>query len=457
MFGVATPVWRTIVNPEERILYAMASGDEAEKTLGVVREILKTSETLAHFFPNRVLDPKNKNHKDQVNYIKLNRSGKYREGSIEARGTDSRMTGGHFTWQILDDLIDEKMKDSVVQQQAAINFMKLNDAKFVTPGKDIELIVGTRWPGLFYDWLLDESGLIDDYEVLLIGCRVDDRYRQFLADLGLETTLEDGDPVWPEHFDNKTLNKIQRKSPYDFDHQWLNKKTSEQNRRFRREDFMNYNHGGDGNSVIYYRGDSAITVPYHRLYRTLTIDPATGEGANTDESAITVCGFDKKSGNIFILEAWDGKVLPFDLINKTIELAKKWEPYAICPEDVAFQKVLKHFLKQEMAQQQVSFRIRPIKVGSIGKGARILDALQPFVENHQLYVLRSQKKLVDEAVGLQVVGGKVVGKSPNLIDSVSMHREFWKGREVWEPEPEDDIPTVRRHKITPAYGLECTT
>ena len=393
--------------------------------------------------------------------IRVKRRGIYREGTIEARGIDSKVIGGHFTHQIFDDLIDDTMIDSEVTQDVAINRLKRSDPLFVEPDKNIEIVVGTRWPGMFYQWLIEDSGITDEYWSMLIGCYKDARYFEFLRMIDKTEDINDDAkaPIWPEHFTRETLEKVERKSPYDFIHQWLNSAVEEGGRRFNKEDFNHFwfDHDKDTNvenccapmpSVGTYK------VPVNRLYRTITIDPATGEHGKTDQSAITVCGFDRKTGMIFLLDAVQGRWLPDELIDRIIGQIRRWKPHIVAPEDVSFQKTLKHFMKQEMTRQRVSARIQPVKPGKTGKGRRILDALQPFIAGGQLYVQREHDRtVVDELCSLQVVGGKVVGRSPNLADSLSYHSEFWRGIELRqigfdEESNEDEIKTVAG-EVTP--------
>lgn len=457
-FGISYIVNLILNDPEVRILYRMASGTEAQKTLNSVINIMQNSEALKHFFPNSVLDPSDSKVICRADFLRVKRNGIYREGTVEARGIDSKVTGGHFTHHINDDLIDETAAESEQQQTVAMNRLKRSDSLFVNPAEDIELNVGTRWPGIYYRWLLEDSGIVDEYESVILGCYVDDRLHSLMKRAGVKDDYEDGQPIWPEHFSLEALEAIKRKSPYDFTHQWLNLEADEGARRFNREDFKYYTYR-DGKCVIKMDGKE-YAVPVSSLYITMTIDPATGENQRTDQSAITVCGFDRSTGLIFVLEAWQSQCLPIDLINQIIDMAQKWKPHVVSPEDVSFQKTLKHFLKQEMIARGVHFRIRPVKPGAKSKGARILDALQPFVANQQLYVLRSHaSSLVSEAVSLQVVKGKVMGRSPNIIDSLAYHAEYWRGIEAQTEAEKRDQEEVRKWipNSGPVYGLEVMT
>ena len=162
---------------------------------------------------------------------------------------------------------------------------------------------------------------------------------------------------------------------------------------------------------------------------------------------------------MFVLDVWQGRVLPDVLIQKIIEMAGRWKPNRVAPEDVSYQMTLKHFLRKEMIQQGVMFNINPVKPGRVGKGRRIMDALQPFVANNQVHVLKQHdRSLVSELVAMQVVGGKVVGRSPNLADSLAYHAEMWRGQELLHAtEEEDDKISKWCPESGPAYGLECLT
>lgn len=460
MFGVALMVWRAIVNPEDRLLYVMASCTESEKTLLVARDVLAYSENVEHYFPLRTLDFGNPMHTGTKEKVKLARTGNYREATLEARGIDSRKTGGHFTWHVFDDLIDETMVKSVALQNDVISFIKNSDALFFEQDRDVEIIIGTMWAGPFYKWLLNDSGIADDYEKAIIGCFVDKRYEDFLADIGKKTTLQIGDPVWPEHFSKETLNQIARKAgPADFSRQWLNIALTDEDVRFHEEDFQFYSIAADRESIIIDEDGVTRNIPYSRLYRSMTIDPATGEGNNTDESAITITGYDRVTGKIFVLDAWDRKSLPHALIDQILRMAEQWKPHVIAPEDVSFQKTLKHFLMEEMNRRGLYFPIRPVKPGSKSKGVRIIDSLQPFIANRQMYLGRSRqhRRIIDEAVELQVVDGKVVGRSPNLLDSLAYHEQFWRGQLVEKENKERRENRGFRSQHQPSYGLMCVT
>jgi len=63
----------------------------------------------------------------------------------------------------------------------------------------------------------------------------------------------------------------------------------------------------------------------------------------------------------------------------------------------------------------------------------------------------------DQSATLEVVGGKGVGKSPNLADSLAYHVEYWRGkaRPIEQEDYEYFDPFIG--DIGPDYGLQCVT
>ena len=194
------------------------------------------------------------------------------------------------------------------------------------------------------------------------------------------------------------------------------------------------------------------------MHRTLVCDPGTGELKKTDDSAISVCGYDRDSGLIFVLDEWAGKVKPDALIEQICYRAQLWRPHVSGIEDGSFQTVLKHSLMRAFAEKGVGSTVKPIKHQNRAKLTRI-EGLQPYTANKQICVMDSQKRLVDELCRLQIVRGKLVGKSPNRADALAYHADFWRHAGKVEIEEEDELGTWDAHKEynKRSYGLECTT
>ena len=172
-FLKTTRIISTVVNwvlndPECRTLLRMSSAELSEDTCRSVTEILTTSQGMEHFFPERMFKQSDAGVIMRNDELRVPRNGIYRESTLEARGIDSKITGGHFKRQVFDDLVDEVAIDSERLQSVAISRLQRSSPLYVDPSDDIGLIAGTRWPGEYYRWLLDDSGMAERYWTVLL-------------------------------------------------------------------------------------------------------------------------------------------------------------------------------------------------------------------------------------------------------------------------------------------------
>jgi hypothetical protein len=101
-----------------------------------------------------------------------------------------------------------------------------------------------------------------------------------------------------------------------------------------------------------------------------------------------------------------------------------------------------------------------VKLGNRSKPDRA-NAIQPFVVNGQFFFLKNQREMIDALLHFQVIGGKVVGGSPNLVDALGMQADRFRVSGVHErPEgedgdnwDEDEDAYTRPAVVHRAYGL----
>ncbi len=458
-------IWQWINNPELRFLLVHASGKMSAKLIPVLQRIVE-GEAFSHFFPDLV--PNKKDVTWNADEMTICRQGNFKEASIEARGITSTVTGGHYDILLFDDVVDENIARSPVEILRVIDFYENSPSLFDNDKTERLLVAGTFWEGGFYEKLIG-SGL---FSQCVFGAESDERFREFMVRTGNPELagLPDGSPVWPDHFPKDRLERLKRKmGPVKYARQMLNRPITDAEVRFKREDFRYYNWGGDQDAAIVearkdafgMETESAFVCKFKDLQIYMTVDPATGENLKTDESAIVVAGYHPLTGRVFVLESWASRVLPDVLIDKIIALGDKWKQHGLLKigiEEVGFQVTLKRFLQNEMSRRGKYFSIKPIKLGNRGKAERAIDGLQPFVANHQVYFLRNQSELLRELAGLQIVQGRVVGKSPNLVDALGFHREFWRihlDRDSEEiPEGDEAAP---RAVFSGGYSTSCET
>ncbi len=460
-------VWGWINNPERRILLIHASGEEAAKLVPVIQTIIM-SDAVAHFFPSLVPNIRDVTWKTDA--IEIPRKGNYREASLEARGVKSSITGGHFSWHFFDDIIDENISRSPLEVQRAIDFDKGSSNLFAGWEDQLRITTGTFWPGGFYEQLI-ESGI---HETLILGAEMDDRMREFLKKTAqfvklspkwqekrdAMLALPDGAPVWPEQFPEERLAREKiKEGPVGYARQILNLPLTDDEQRFRPEYFTNqyYNWGEDGESGILPSGEKLL---FRKGILRATVDPG-GDNPGADPSAVVVFAWYPEKAIGLVLQAWQGRLQPDRLIEKVFSIHERWEPLGLKwwgIEQAALQGWLRRFTLNEQGRRGIHFSIKPIPTGNKSKAERAIIGLQPFIANGQIFFLRNQRELVDELLSFRVVGDRLVGKSPNLVDALAMQATFLQSsvRRRDSEDPDRDIPEegweapVSRHS---PYGL----
>ncbi|KKN53493.1 hypothetical protein LCGC14_0601900 [marine sediment metagenome] len=127
-------------DPELAILIAMNSGTNAAKVLSEIKAILRNNVAFTHLYGNWLYRcPR----EQQYSLIINRRQRPQKSGSIDVIGKDSSVTSQHYDLIILDDIVDEKDRDSVAERDKTKRFM--NDViDLLNPGGRIRLR-GTFW------------------------------------------------------------------------------------------------------------------------------------------------------------------------------------------------------------------------------------------------------------------------------------------------------------------------
>ena len=433
LMGIWIREW--IRNPEIRNLLLHASSTMSEKVLPVVQTIIMRGDGFAHYYPELVPDTREVSWSNKE--MTIRRRGNYAQASLEARGLTSTTTGGHFDRVFLDDLIDENIANSLADQKRAIISYEASDDLLDSPENELTFVSGTLWQGPFYPRLLKSKA----FRTLHFGAEWDDRFEGFLREMGEDVDAVrpapeefakakriglGGPGIWPALWSTERLARMKKRKGFvSYCRQKLNKEVTDEEQRFKEEDFKDqwYNFAPDGRGVIVHDR----MIPWTELFIVATVDPATGENDATDEAAIIVAGSHELSGTIVVLSVWHGRALPAALSDRIFDTWEKWKSRGmkwIGVESQGYQATYQRWLKRDMVSRRQFFALKPI-LAPESKAARIIDGLQPFVANHQIFYLRSHRDLIQEAIDFRVVGGKVMGKSPAMLDALAMQVKGW--------------------------------
>ena len=422
-----------------RILIAGNTHTNSKKKLQGIRGMYDVHELFKSLFPDILPKKGRDGSKWSDESACINRKSSFDESTFEIGSMKTKLTGRHYnviceddtTAPDADDMSEDMTRPSTETIDKAIGFHQASMPLFVPKGFRLSIVVSTRW------------AMID-----LISKIQDENYNIF--DVPAEV---DGEPVFTFAYDKETLSIIKdRVGDYMYSCLYLNKPLDDSLRVFRSTDmeWIDKEQLPQTGSV------------------TIAVDPAISERDEACESAITVDLHELKQDGSryeYWLEDMHGHMLPFDLAEKTLALADKYDTpdtpvRAIIIEQEAYQAALKYIIIDMMnkrkGQGKKTYQIVKAKRGN--KKVRI-EGMQPAFQRHRVKFVRGALSDQTESQLLQWPMGKLV----DIIDSWSMHRKVWRSEKFDEPvEPKEkyveDFETVyneivNRKKDSAGHGL----
>src|SRR5574343_471647 len=452
---IAMVIWLIINNPEVRILIMQQSQEKVREVMNAIRGILRGN-TFSHYFPELV--PR-AHDRFSDHAIDVPRQGNYPESTVSARGINSAITGGHFDVHILDDVIGQEQKDSELEMQSSISWFKNSNPLYVDYLNGIRIVIGTRWAlNDLYQYVMDRG----NHAVWNVGCYWDQRAAAAGFPEGPTRSL------FPERYPDEVLAKMESDTEADvWSFQYLNIPVVAGLKRFEREHFRYGKWAEYGKRFVV--GDRTYDI--HGAVVTMMVDPAVGETAESDELAVTVCGWWPRYADAAVLDHYHGRITPVAQADKLIGMYKKWKDFGCKPivgvEKGGYQAALIHFTVERQRQAQTYFYVEPISHGGQRKVRRI-EALQPYYANHQVIHLGDCGALESQLLGFQPKADGSTGLlHDDIIDSLAYHVKHWRGVNYAaksDPNEGQDLQEwlenwteKTKAETKPAYGLATTT
>ncbi len=401
MGSVAYPIWRSLNDPNVRILICQNSFTNAVKKLNSIKQIFENNQLFRSLFPELLPGPRSKWSND---VLTVNRSASHPEGTFEAAGTGSATTSRHYDLIIEDDTVSPE-KDSMeieMQQptgleiQKAIGWHKLATPLLIHPLKSKIVIIGTRWcEEDLIGYVMENQ---KNYDVLTRAVTEKD---------GKPASKEEGGtPAWPGRFNDEVLDEVAAAlGPYMYATLMLNKPTSAVNRTFRRE------------WVHYY--DS---IDPAKCITCTTVDPAASDKEATgdpDYNVVMTTGVHLELGLIYVLNYVRERMNPGRLIDNIFIHQNLYSPVDVKVEAVAYQRTLKYWIEQRQKKLQRYFGITALANARVSKADRI-RAMEPFFANNLIHIRPEMDQLERELFNFPAARGH-----DDVIDALSMHVSFW--------------------------------
>lgn len=402
--SIAYPIWRSINDPNIRILIVQNSATNSYKKLAVIRQLWEGNDLLRSLFPE-LLPSRSSTWK--ADSLCLTRSKSFPESTYEGAGTSTKLTGRHYNLIIeddtvapdLDELGNECLAPTHDDVQKAIGWHRTNVLPLMnTPDQDESLIVGTRW----YDedlirYVLDNE---KQYKVVTRACRENEEGKPDYR----------GSLTYPSRFSDTTLNELEvALGPYMFGCLYMNTPVRTEDMAFKPNWFEYYD----------------VTPQLSQLAVYTTIDPATdpklSKTGKVDFSVVMTTGKDMITGLVYVLDYFHGQVNPGEMASEIFKQVRKWRPVLVGYEDVAYQKSIDYWLKELMRQEDLFFILEPLKLSKQkdAKDHRIAGLIPLFAAG----VIRSKpwmKVLESELLKFPL------GAHDDLPDCLSMQLVLWK-------------------------------
>jgi phage terminase large subunit-like protein len=315
-----------------------------------------------------------------------------------AKGTSQRLRGRteidvRYTGIILDDFESE-----------------LNTK---TPERRNEIkrwIVSTVFPALEespgnegWIWMAGTIVHYDSFlQMVVEGYRDANREKRIYPwDVTFYRAVENDKPLWPDQF---PLSKLESKKREFIEAGLVNKYAQEymndardiSDAAFKIDRIQYYNYPFRPKDKFAYLDADEDMIPVN-IY--IGVDIAATATKKSDYQAIVVIAVDKEN-NRYILEYFRERIPTFDLPDKIIEMAKKYQPVKrVTIETVAAQEMVRDMVTR---MAKTDRRLMPgifkgVKPpGGIKKEDRLETSLGPLVNSKRLYIRRNMTEIVDE-------------------------------------------------------------
>lgn len=398
------PVHQIVFNQRKYILIVSETERMAQRFVEWVGDQLKFNQKLRDDFGD-LLSPNNRsNIADNVEGFVSHNNIKVQSASIGKQLRGARHGAFRPDLVILDDL--ESAKNTNTKELREKNLHWFNSV--IIPIGDITrtayIYMGTLvhgqgllpnvlnrsdFKGKIYSAIVSEPNHPELWEELENILRnVDDPNRGEKADMFYYENKEKMDQgvktLWNERFTYYDLIKIKvNVGSKAFASEYLNKPSDDDSAIFKTDYFQYFD-----DKDLYY-GNKKINMDIFGFW-----DIAIGKNSRSDYNAIVIIGRDKKTGVIYVLDAWAEKIPMHKALNVAYDKIAKWKPKQFGVETVQAQYDMYRQLR-ELCVAKGIYSTRVLSVNPKGKKEDRIENLEPLVEGGYIRFKKSQRLLIE--------------------------------------------------------------
>ncbi len=408
---VSYVLWRLVQNPDERILIANATNDNAEAFLREITGHLLRNQRFIDVF-GKLLDP----NSSKVSSITLNnRTTHQKEPSVSCIGVLGNLVSSHYSLICADDLCNAADRESEsIREKKKKWFLDL--ISVLDPDGDIQ-VVGTPWH--FSDLY---SYIENDLNPKL---KPEEQY--FIRKEGCY--LEDGTtPRFPKILSGEILERLKiEKGPLEFSAQYMVKVLPTESQIFFEDDFKIFEYLGT-NRIL---DDGKVKDVEFIGYCDLSI----GKTKRSDFTCIVTLG-KAKDGSIYIVDVVLERMPP----DRTMEVIFvkhsifNYRNFGV--ESNVFQSLFSLQMKKYSTDHQAYLPI--IEVGHTSNKELRIQSLQPLIKQGVLKIRsdwkddRDYKELISQFVYFPLAGHD---DGPDAVEgafSLLKKHGQWKGKPFFQ-------------------------
>jgi len=353
--------WRAGNDPNARILVVSNTDTNAKAKVNTILNTIEKNKIYHQIFPEVI--PKSFNREWSPAKAVLTRPGNFQEGTFEAAGTRTKLTGRHYTDIIEDDTVAPDLDDASVgvvlpspaDIQQAIGWHQLAVPLTVDYDTSVRSYIGTRWA-------MDDA--IDYIH------KNEPAYTEFNV-----PAIRNGEPTYPR-FNLRALENIKGAMGSFLYHMlYLNDALPSGTMLFKRE-FLQYFEDSD--------------VP-SSAFNVTTIDPAISKKDKSCDTVVLTCSH--IPGAMYVQKYAAGHYDPKLQVDIAVEQVKRFESKVLRIEVNAYQDALRYYIEEAFKKEGINCSIDPVRgTAQQNKYTRIM-ALQAPWEEGRIFMRRDMAEL----------------------------------------------------------------